>query len=139
MFGILLLIRVTINLIFLKKFGFVSHANIYFLYIIEIILEMFFVLNAGLYYRNSNVYCIFLLLFSTRIVAQFQADKECFCKVEETVDSCICSNYSVDVFNNEKIFPALKNILQRDFFKFYKVFKIFLLKQLIYFFYFIKI
>ncbi len=54
--------------------------------------------------------------------AQFSPGKECFCPVGDAVDSCECAAAnSIDKFNNKKVYPLLKKLLDRDFFKFYKV------------------
>lgn len=53
--------------------------------------------------------------------SQFVPDKPCFCKHLEAVESCPCIPDSIDSFNNDKIFPMLQRLLQKDFFKFYKV------------------
>lgn len=75
--------------------------------------------------------CFIILLFFTNVYGQFKTEKECFCKMDESVDNCACSNSSLDFFNNENVFPALKNLLQRDFFKFYKVILYFLFYNLL--------
>uniref|UniRef100_A0A7E4V6L6 Endoplasmic oxidoreductin n=1 Tax=Panagrellus redivivus TaxID=6233 RepID=A0A7E4V6L6_PANRE len=63
----------------------------------------------------------FLLLVAGAASAQFEAGRTCFCKYDEAVESCPCSGNSIDKFNNEKVFPVLQRLLQKDFFKFYKV------------------
>ena len=39
------------------------------------------------------------------------------------VDDCSCTVESVDSFNNKEIFPDLKSLLEKDYFKFYPVSK----------------
>lgn len=52
---------------------------------------------------------------------QFVPGKTCFCKDSEAVEACPCVSDSIDAFNNEKVYPLLHRLLQKDFFKFYKV------------------
>ncbi|VDK35032.1 unnamed protein product [Gongylonema pulchrum] len=56
-----------------------------------------------------------------RVQAQFQPGRECFCRADEAVDDCGCTEDSVDHFNNYKVIPILQKLLSRDFFRFYKV------------------
>uniref|UniRef100_A0A914VM73 Endoplasmic reticulum oxidoreductin-1 n=1 Tax=Plectus sambesii TaxID=2011161 RepID=A0A914VM73_9BILA len=53
--------------------------------------------------------------------AQLPPGKSCFCKLAEAVDECACAVDSVDGFNNNKMFPVLQALLQKDFFRYYKV------------------
>lgn len=66
-------------------------------------------------------------------------EKNCFCEVsvcvnsittcstvirfqlKGSVDDCSCSVDTVDYFNNNKIYPRLKSLLVKDYFRFYKV------------------
>lgn len=43
------------------------------------------------------------------------------CQLKGSVDDCSCSIDTVDFFNNNKIYPRLKSLLVRDYFRFYKV------------------
>ncbi|KAK7791804.1 hypothetical protein R5R35_005111 [Gryllus longicercus] len=45
----------------------------------------------------------------------------CFCQLKGSIDECGCSVDTVDHFNNKKIYPRLKSLLQKDYFRFYKV------------------
>ncbi|XP_071963231.1 ERO1-like protein beta isoform X2 [Antedon mediterranea] len=45
----------------------------------------------------------------------------CFCQLSGTVDDCDCEVQSVDSFNNYKIYPVLRSLLESDYFKYYKV------------------
>lgn len=71
----------------------------------------------------TNFFNILLLIIITLAIinGQFELNKECFCKNNEAVDNCECNDHSIDVFNNVNVYPILRELLQRDFFKFYKV------------------
>lgn len=65
-----------------------------------------------------------LLVFGAFVAltrSQFEPGRTCFCKTYEAVDNCRCELGSIDEFNNRKVFPLLRKLLQRDFFRFYKV------------------
>ncbi|KAL3998555.1 Endoplasmic Reticulum Oxidoreductin 1 (ERO1) family protein [Acanthocheilonema viteae] len=65
-----------------------------------------------------------LLLFCVlerKVWAQFEPDKECFCKLQGVIDDCRCTTESIDDFNNYEVFPILQKLLSRDFFRFYKI------------------
>ena len=53
--------------------------------------------------------------------AELKPGNNCFCKLDETVYECPCTVDSVDVFNNNNMFPLLQALLQKDFFRYYKV------------------
>lgn len=72
----------------------------------------------------------FLLLFNVyQISQQFfhtpeqePTDKQCFCELKgNVVDDCSCTVDTVDYYNNVKIYPRLKSLLQSNYFRFYKV------------------
>lgn len=42
-------------------------------------------------------------------------------QLKGSIDDCSCSVDTVDHYNNNKIFPRLKSLLVRDYFRFYKV------------------
>lgn len=46
---------------------------------------------------------------------------ECFCQLEGKIDECSCDIDTVDSFNNVKIYPRLRSLLVKDFFRFFKV------------------
>ncbi|XP_055373350.1 ero1-like protein [Condylostylus longicornis] len=52
---------------------------------------------------------------------QYDDDKKCFCELKGSINDCSCTVDTVDYFNNVKIFPRLKSLLLKDFFRFYKV------------------
>lgn len=41
--------------------------------------------------------------------------------MEGSIDDCSCNVDTVDHFNNNKIFPRLKSLLVKDYFRFYRV------------------
>jgi len=45
---------------------------------------------------------------------------QCFCKLEGQIDDCSCKVDTVDDFNNRKIFPRLKSLLSKDFFRYFQ-------------------
>lgn len=45
----------------------------------------------------------------------------CFCQLQGKVDDCLCNIDTIDQFNNYKIYPILKSLLQKDYFRFFKV------------------
>lgn len=47
----------------------------------------------------------------------------CFCCVQLTgvLDDCFCDVESIDVFNNFKIYPRIKKLIERDYFRYYRV------------------
>lgn len=42
-------------------------------------------------------------------------------QLKGSIDDCSCNIDTVDYFNNNKIYPRLKSILVRDYFRFYKI------------------
>ena len=46
----------------------------------------------------------------------------CLCwQLKGNVDECDCSVDFVDIFNNNKIYPRMKSILSKNYFRFFKV------------------
>ncbi|KAM3720327.1 Endoplasmic reticulum oxidoreductin-1 [Dirofilaria immitis] len=64
---------------------------------------------------------LLLCVLKCEVRAQFQSNKECFCKTLGAIEDCRCTAESIDDFNNYEVFPILQKLLTRDFFKFYKV------------------
>lgn len=66
-------------------------------------------------------YVVAFLVFN--VVASEEEAKAggCFCKLEGKIDDCTCSVDTVDHFNNAKIYPRLKSILVKDYFRYIKV------------------
>lgn len=50
-----------------------------------------------------------------------QFDNTCFCKLNGEVDDCECKIESIDKFNNYKIYPRLKSLVQKDYFRYIKL------------------
>ncbi|KAJ8910801.1 hypothetical protein NQ315_014509 [Exocentrus adspersus] len=46
---------------------------------------------------------------------------DCFCQLSGKIDDCTCNIDTVDHFNNVKIFPRLRSLVVKDYFRFYKV------------------
>lgn len=42
-------------------------------------------------------------------------------QLQGTIDDCSCNVDTVDFYNNVKIFPRLRSLLVKDFFRYYKV------------------
>ncbi|TRY83864.1 hypothetical protein DNTS_030094 [Danionella cerebrum] len=47
--------------------------------------------------------------------------QNCFCHLTGVLDDCFCDIESIDVFNNFKIYPRIRKLMERDFFRYYKV------------------
>uniref|UniRef100_A0A673J2L0 Endoplasmic reticulum oxidoreductase beta n=1 Tax=Sinocyclocheilus rhinocerous TaxID=307959 RepID=A0A673J2L0_9TELE len=45
----------------------------------------------------------------------------CFLQLTGVLDDCFCDIESIDVFNNFKIYPHIRKLVERDFFRYYKV------------------
>jgi len=45
---------------------------------------------------------------------------QCFCKLEGQIDDCSCKVDTVDAFNNLQIYPRLKSILAKDYFRYFE-------------------
>ncbi|XP_015511150.1 ero1-like protein [Neodiprion pinetum] len=75
----------------------------------------------------SNSVIVILFLFPTfGVDANYfgtsnDNDDQCFCKLKGSIDDCSCSVDTVDHFNNMKIYPRLRSLLVKDYFRFYKV------------------
>ncbi|XP_046577519.1 ERO1-like protein beta isoform X1 [Haliotis rubra] len=48
-------------------------------------------------------------------------DDKCFCKLKGEVDDCSCKVETIDSVNNQKIYPRLKSLVLRDYFRYFKV------------------
>lgn len=51
----------------------------------------------------------------------FNTEGGCFCKLQGEVDDCACKVESLDSLNNKKIYPRLKSLLSRNYFRYFKV------------------
>uniref|UniRef100_A0A0B7APC8 Uncharacterized protein n=1 Tax=Arion vulgaris TaxID=1028688 RepID=A0A0B7APC8_9EUPU len=45
----------------------------------------------------------------------------CFCKLKGEIDDCSCKVETLDLFNNNKVYPRLKSLLARNYFKYFRV------------------
>ena len=45
---------------------------------------------------------------------------KCFCKLEGHIDDCSCKVNTVDDFNNKKIYPRVKSLVSKDFFRYFQ-------------------
>ncbi|XP_060521323.1 ero1-like protein [Cylas formicarius] len=50
-----------------------------------------------------------------------QKTDECFCQLKGKIDECTCTVDTVDHFNNVRVFPRLRSLLVKDYFRFYRV------------------
>ncbi|XP_076145959.1 ERO1-like protein beta isoform X1 [Alosa pseudoharengus] len=48
-------------------------------------------------------------------------EQSCFCQLTGVLDDCFCDVESIDVFNNFKVYPLIRKLTERDFFRYYKV------------------
>uniref|UniRef100_A0A672N159 Endoplasmic reticulum oxidoreductase beta n=1 Tax=Sinocyclocheilus grahami TaxID=75366 RepID=A0A672N159_SINGR len=48
-------------------------------------------------------------------------DQSCLCHLTGVLDDCFCDIESIDVFNNFKVYPHIRKLVERDFFRYYKV------------------
>ncbi|GJQ68254.1 Ero1L [Trypoxylus dichotomus] len=66
--------------------------------------------------------CIVLFIISQSFAYfNFQEDNDCFCQLRGRIDDCLCNIDTVDYYNNVKIYPRLRSLLNKDYFRFYKV------------------
>ncbi|KAK9502276.1 hypothetical protein O3M35_011075 [Rhynocoris fuscipes] len=72
-------------------------------------------------YKFFIVLFIVLDLFYFVSQTQLDAGDHCFCKLKGQIGDCSCNVDTVDHFNNIKVYPRLRSILNKDYFRFYKV------------------
>ncbi|KAF6724545.1 ERO1-like protein beta [Oryzias melastigma] len=48
-------------------------------------------------------------------------DQSCLCHLTGVLDDCFCDVESIDVFNNFKLYPQIKKLTERDYFRYYRV------------------
>nr|CAG4640721.1 EOG090X03A4 [Eulimnadia texana] len=60
-------------------------------------------------------------IFQPKTSRQSDIADRCFCDLKGTVDECECSIDFVDKFNNAQIYPRLRSLLAKDYFRFFKV------------------
>lgn len=61
--------------------------------------------------------------FAKQVLADDQKPEsnQCFCELNDGVDDCECKIESIDKFNNYKIFPRVKTLVQKDYFRYIKM------------------
>ncbi|XP_053553589.1 ERO1-like protein alpha [Bombina bombina] len=64
--------------------------------------------------------CLVLCRVALLLHEPGSAAERCFCQVTGYLDDCICDVETIDPFNNNKLFPKLQRLLERDYFQFYK-------------------
>ncbi|KAB0792428.1 hypothetical protein PPYR_14387 [Photinus pyralis] len=68
--------------------------------------------------------CLFTLLVGCcgYFDSHGQEDEHCFCKLQDRIiDDCSCNVDTVDHFNNVKVYPRLRSMLTKNYFRFYRV------------------
>lgn len=62
-------------------------------------------------------------LLCAPFVVRPSAVKTRLCRFQLTgvLDDCFCDVESIDVFNNFKIYPRIKKLTEKDYFRYYKV------------------
>lgn len=74
---------------------------------------------------NSPVVIISIFLYvfvcCNDLEEQSSPGERCFCKLKGRIDDCNCSVDTVDYFNNIKIYPRLKSLLIKDYFRYFRV------------------
>ncbi|MBN3290934.1 ERO1A protein, partial [Polypterus senegalus] len=69
---------------------------------------------------------IFAFLLAAVLAAATSSDpsasaaQRCFCQVTGHLDDCTCDVETIDLFNNQKLFPKLQKLLESDYFRYYK-------------------
>ncbi|KAL1488935.1 hypothetical protein ABEB36_014721 [Hypothenemus hampei] len=78
--------------------------------------------------KMSYINVIKILLFAATLNQCFgffnlppKQENECFCQLQGKIDECSCNIHTVDSFNNVKLFPRLRSLLIKDYFRFFKV------------------
>ena len=61
-----------------------------------------------------------LLKYSAAKKYKSETQDQCFCKLNGQVDDCSCSVDTVDYYNNMKLFPRLKSLLAKDYFRYFQ-------------------
>uniref|UniRef100_A0A8D3DQ49 Endoplasmic reticulum oxidoreductase 1 beta n=1 Tax=Scophthalmus maximus TaxID=52904 RepID=A0A8D3DQ49_SCOMX len=53
--------------------------------------------------------------------ASHSPDQSCLCHLTGVLDDCFCDVESIDVFNNFKLYPRIKKLTEKDYFRYYRV------------------
>ncbi|KAF0036929.1 hypothetical protein F2P81_009803 [Scophthalmus maximus] len=52
--------------------------------------------------------------------ASHSPDQSCLCHLTGVLDDCFCDVESIDVFNNFKLYPRIKKLTEKDYFRYYR-------------------
>ncbi|XP_045476396.1 ero1-like protein [Harmonia axyridis] len=63
---------------------------------------------------------ITLILLTSPCLAFFESE-DCFCELKGSIEDCQCEVDTVDSFNNVKIYPRLRSLLVKDYFRYFRV------------------
>ncbi|RZC42237.1 ERO1 domain containing protein [Asbolus verrucosus] len=71
----------------------------------------------------SRHLCLLLVLATSPCWTYFEPHVEdaCFCQLSGKIDECTCNIDTVDHFNNVKVYPRLRSLLRKDYFRFVKL------------------
>ncbi|KRT79929.1 hypothetical protein AMK59_7093 [Oryctes borbonicus] len=70
---------------------------------------------------TTQVCLLFFIISRCFAYFNFKEDNDCFCQLQGRIDDCSCNIDTVDYYNNVKIYPRLRSLLNKDYFRFYKV------------------
>ena len=72
-------------------------------------------------FRTSRL-CLVLVVVTAPCWAYFEPHTHdaCFCQLSGRIDECTCNIDTVDHFNNVKVYPRLRSLLLKDYFRFFK-------------------
>uniref|UniRef100_U5EX41 Putative endoplasmic reticulum oxidoreductin-1-like protein n=1 Tax=Corethrella appendiculata TaxID=1370023 RepID=U5EX41_9DIPT len=104
--------RTFFNKLFINNHSF--NLNCYLVIILLILFNLFSITNC--FYSNENN-----PNDNVGKSAGSENDRLCFCQLQGTIDDCSCNVDTVDYYNNVKIYPRLKSLLVKDYFRYYKV------------------
>ncbi|KAK9883372.1 hypothetical protein WA026_001544 [Henosepilachna vigintioctopunctata] len=69
---------------------------------------------------NLRLLCLLVIL--TCCFANLEHNKDdCFCELQGSIEDCECEVDTVDNFNNVKIYPRLRSLLVKNYFRYFKV------------------
>lgn len=64
---------------------------------------------------------VFLLVLANCFAFLEHQKEDCFCHLKGNIDECFCEIDTVDSFNNVRIYPRLRSLLTKDYFRYFKV------------------
>lgn len=68
-----------------------------------------------------SIVLVFIIGYSYQKNWSGDVADRCFCKLHGEVDDCSCKVETLDSLNNNKIYPRLKSLLARNYFRYFKV------------------